>query len=57
MVNTALGEKLPQDSKELPPQHDAVHDIEHGQVQSTELKRNLQGRHMQMIAIGTVVLE
>ncbi|KIX00325.1 uncharacterized protein Z518_10464 [Rhinocladiella mackenziei CBS 650.93] len=49
MVNTAYGEKV-EENKELPTTT-VNHDIEQG-THSTVLRRGLQGRHMQMIAIG-----
>jgi amino acid permease len=51
MVNTAYGEKVGHDSKEATPTNIA-HDVEEGTQQPAKLSRGLQGRHMQMIAIG-----
>ncbi|KAJ9606214.1 hypothetical protein H2200_009175 [Cladophialophora chaetospira] len=51
MADTAYGEKLPVDSKEASPP-DSPHDVEEGGTQPAKLSRGLQGRHMQMIAIG-----
>ncbi|ETI26885.1 hypothetical protein G647_09984 [Cladophialophora carrionii CBS 160.54] len=51
MVNTAYGEKVADDSKEATPT-DLGHDVEEGTHEPAKLSRGLQGRHMQMIAIG-----
>ena len=51
MVNTAYGEKLPEESKEANPVTE-THDVEEGNTEPAKLSRGLQGRHMQMIAIG-----
>jgi amino acid permease len=42
------GEKL--------PEHTVGPDVEHGHHEQKSLARNLQGRHMQMIAIGELFL-
>lgn len=55
MVNTAYGEKLPEESKEAAAVDDGPHDVEEGIHETAKLTRGLQGRHMQMIAIGTTV--
>jgi len=51
MATTAPGEKFvaEKDVSRSPE----THDIEHGHSEQKALARNLQGRHMQMIAIGT----
>ncbi|KIW71848.1 hypothetical protein PV04_00080 [Phialophora macrospora] len=51
MVNTAYGEKIADYSKEATPTNIA-HDVEEGTHHQAKLSRGLQGRHMQMIAIG-----
>ena len=58
MVNTSLGEKLPEDNEKsispdgvAPP--GAGQDVEVGGQKA--LSRGLQGRHMQMIAIGMLL--
>lgn len=60
MVNTAYGEKLPVDApgeshekQHFPPA--AQQDVEEGHHEQAGLARGLQGRHMQMIAIGKIV--
>ncbi len=53
MVNTAYGEKLPVEDKKGPTLvNDGTHDVEVGESKPAALSRGLQGRHMQMIAIG-----
>lgn len=49
-ADPVLSEKGVVDVKKSPPSSD--HDIESGELHSAELHRGLQGRHMQMIAIG-----
>lgn len=49
---TSEADKLPeQEAKGTPP--DSTHDVEQGVHAPATLHRGLQGRHMQMIAIGT----
>jgi amino acid permease len=49
-----LDEKSAHDTKQSPTTSD--HDVEAGESQPAELHRGLQGRHMQMIAIGNKCL-
>lgn len=49
-ADPVLSEKVVGDAKQSPPSSD--HDIESGETHPAELHRGLQGRHMQMIAIG-----
>jgi len=49
-ADPVLSEKKVEEIKQSPTTSD--HDIEHGTTQTAELHRGLQGRHMQMIAIG-----
>ena len=51
MVNSAYGEKTPGDFKEGAPTTISP-DVQEGAHQQAKLSRGLQGRHMQMIAIG-----
>ena len=48
MEKNIQGEKL--------PDHTVDHDVERGHHEQKSLARNLQGRHMQMIAIGELFL-
>ncbi|KAI1621354.1 amino acid permease [Exophiala viscosa] len=50
MATSAPGEKFVAE-KDVPRSPEA-HDVEHGHSEQKSLARNLQGRHMQMIAIG-----
>ncbi|EXJ96434.1 hypothetical protein A1O1_01560 [Capronia coronata CBS 617.96] len=52
MVDTAYGDKLPEKSHEATASPSVIPDVEEGTQHSTKLSRGLQGRHMQMIAIG-----
>jgi len=57
MVDTMYGEKVDDDAKEVGAAGDtSSHDVEQGTSQHGHLSRNLQGRHMQMIAIGMMMI-
>lgn len=49
-ADPVVDEKTVQETKQSPPTSD--HDVEAGESHPAELHRGLQGRHMQMIAIG-----